>query len=72
MPVWQKALWIFMVLAACWILEGVFSFARDFQRSNDRRSILRHRVSNFAFLGFVMVINVVFGLATVGVLSGCK
>jgi sterol desaturase/sphingolipid hydroxylase (fatty acid hydroxylase superfamily) len=61
MPVWMKAGWIFLVLAGFWILEGNYSFIRFKYRK------WKHAKVNLIFLLFVMIINVVFGIATVGV-----
>ncbi|RMB63225.1 fatty acid hydroxylase family protein [Dokdonia sinensis] len=69
MPVWQKALWIFGVLTFFWILEGYYAFRETSseQVAQVEYNKWKHAKTNFAFLAFVMIINVVFGLATAGV-----
>jgi sterol desaturase/sphingolipid hydroxylase (fatty acid hydroxylase superfamily) len=61
MPVWQKAGWIFLVLAIFWLLEGHYTLR------NLSYNKWKHARTNLVFLGFVMAINVVFGLITAGV-----
>jgi sterol desaturase/sphingolipid hydroxylase (fatty acid hydroxylase superfamily) len=61
MPTWQRAVWIVMVLAVCWILEGNFPLFRFSYRK------WKHAGVNFVFLGTTMIINTLFGLGTVGV-----
>ncbi len=61
MPIWQKLIWIFSVLTLFWILEGYYAFAKA---SYDK---WKHARTNGMFLGLVMLINVIFGLATAGV-----
>ncbi len=61
MPVWMKAGWIFFVLSLFWILEGYYKLA--FTKYNK----WRHAKTNLILLAFVMLINVVFGIATVGI-----
>lgn len=61
MPVWQRGAWIFICLTFCWILEGSFPL---FRFSNSK---LKHIGVNMAFLSTTMVINVIFGIAALGV-----
>ncbi len=61
MPVWQKVGWAIFCIAFFWLLEGYYS---QFQLPYKK---WKHARVNFALLGFVMIINVVFGLATAGV-----
>ena len=63
MPVWQRAAWVFICLAFCWILEGNFPL---FRFGIDK---WRHARVNFVFLTTTMVINAIFGAATVGVFT---
>jgi len=63
MPTWQKLVWIVSVLTLFWILEGYYSFMKRPYKK------WRHARTNFVLLAFVMGINVVFGLITVGVFS---
>ena len=57
----QKAVWIVLVMAVFWVAEGYYAFARHRYRK------WRHARTNLTLLGFVMAINVAFGLATAGV-----
>lgn len=61
MPSWQKAAWVLICLVFCWILEGSFPL---FRFSYNKA---RHIRVNFVFLASTMIINVLFGLLTVGV-----
>lgn len=63
MPVWQRALWVFICLAVCWILEGNFPL---FRFGNNR---WKHARVNLIFLTTTMIINGIFGAATVGIFS---
>ena len=63
MPVWQRALWVFVCLAVCWILEGNFPL---FRFGNNR---WKHARVNMIFLTTTMIINGIFGAATVGIFS---
>ena len=63
MPVWMKAGWVFFVLAFFWVLEGHYNlFTTKYNK-------WKHAKVNLILLLFVMVINVLFGLLTVGVFS---
>ena len=61
MPVWMKAGWVFFVLTIFWIFEGYYKLV--FTKYNK----WRHAKTNLILLAFVMLINVVFGIATVGI-----
>ncbi len=61
MPVWMKAGWVFFVLTIFWILEGYYKLV--FTKYNK----WQHAQTNLILLAFVMLINVVFGIATVGI-----
>lgn len=61
MPIWQKLIWIASVLFVFWTLEGYYAFAKA------GYSKWKHAKTNFVLLAFVMVINVIFGLATAGI-----
>lgn len=61
MPLWLKAGWVFFVLTIFWILEGYYQFV--FTKYNK----WRHAKTNLILLAFVMIINAVFGLITVGI-----
>lgn len=61
MPAWQKLLWIVTCLSFNWIIEAakpLFTF--DYKK-------LKHIGVNMVFLASDLTINVLFGLATVGV-----
>lgn len=61
MPTWMKALWVFFMLAFFWILEGYYSLVvLKYQK-------WKHAKVNLILLLFVMLINAVFGIITVGV-----
>jgi len=61
MPVWQKLGWVLFCMAIFWVFEGYYSL------KNLRYKKWKHAKVNLSLLGFVMIINVVFGLATAGV-----
>ena len=56
LPVVYKALWIIFCIALFWVLEGYFGLF------NLRYRKWRHAKTNFIFLFFVMLINMVFGV----------
>ena len=61
MPIWMKAGWVFGVLALFWILEGYYRFAiLNYKK-------WKHAKVNLILLAFVMVINAIFGIATIGI-----
>ncbi|GAA0872725.1 hypothetical protein GCM10009117_18720 [Gangjinia marincola] len=57
----QKLAWVIGCLSFFWILEGYYTFSKKSYKK------WRHALSNAAFMGFTMLINVVFGILTVGV-----
>ena len=61
MPIWMKAGWLFFVITIFWILEGYYTLVLT------KYNKWRHAKTNFILLAFVMLINVVFGIATVGI-----
>ena len=61
MPNWQKFVWIICCLLFSWLLEGNIPLFRFNYRK------WKHAGVNFVFLGTSLIINVLFGLATVGV-----
>ncbi len=66
MPSWQKLVWIFICLSFNWIgefLKPLFSF--DYKK-------IRHVSVNLFFLFLDMLINVAFGLVTIGLFSWAK
>ena len=61
MPAWQKLVWVISCLSFVWILELVVPlFNHDYKK-------LRHDGVNLLFLSFSLTINVLVGIATVGV-----
>ncbi len=56
-----KIAWIIGVMAFFWLLEGYYAFAKL------EYSKWRHARTNLSLLGFVVLINVIFGIATAGV-----
>lgn len=61
MPIWQKVFWILSLLIIFWILEGYYALVK-FQYNK-----WKHAKTNFILLGFVVLINGIFGLITAGV-----
>jgi len=61
MPTWMKALWVFFVLGFFWVLEGYYSLVVLKYKK------WKHAKVNLVLLLFVMVINAVFGIVTVGI-----
>lgn len=61
MPTWMKAFWVFFVLGFFWVLEGYYSLV-DLNYKK-----WKHAKVNLVLLFFVMIINAVFGIVTVGV-----
>jgi len=63
MPPWQKLLWIFVCLSFNWIGEALIPlFKFEYKK-------LKHIGVNLVFLASDLTINVLFGLATVGIFS---
>ncbi len=61
MPVWQKLGWVIFCIALFWVLEGNYSlFTQPYRK-------WKHAGVNLSLLGFVLIINLVFGLLTAGV-----
>ena len=60
MPTWQKLAWLSLVLGFFWILEGYYALVKF------RYNKWKHAKTNFMLLGFVMLINLIFGLLTGG------
>ncbi|TRO67391.1 sterol desaturase family protein [Christiangramia sabulilitoris] len=61
MPVWQKLSWIVLILGGFWILEGYYALVKF---NYDK---WKHARTNFIFLGFVLLINTLFGILTAGI-----
>lgn len=61
MPIWMKAGWVLFILAIFWILEGYYQFIVF---DNNK---WKHAKVNLLLLAFVMIINALFGIITVGV-----
>jgi sterol desaturase/sphingolipid hydroxylase (fatty acid hydroxylase superfamily) len=61
MPIWMKAGWVFFVLTLFWLLEGYYHlFTFKYKK-------WKHAKVNLILLFFVMVINAVFGIITLGI-----
>ena len=63
MPSWQKLIWITACLSFSWVLEGSFPLFKFKYKK------WRHAGVNLIFLAFSLTINILFGLATVGVFN---
>ncbi len=63
MPTWMKALWVFFMLGFFWVLEGYYSLVVLKYKK------WKHARVNLVLLLFVMAINAVFGIVTVGVFN---
>ena len=61
MPTWQKLVWLILILGGFWILEGYYSLVKF------RYNKWKHARTNLILLGFVLLINLVFGIITGGV-----
>ncbi len=61
MPVWQKFAWLSFILGGFWILEGYYGLVKFSYNK------WKHARTNFILLGFVMLINISFGLFTAGI-----
>lgn len=61
MPSWQKLLWIFICLSLSWIGEGIVPLIKFEYKK------LKHIGVNLIFLSTSLMINVLFGLATLGI-----
>lgn len=66
MPTWQRLVWVVSCLVVCWILEGNFPLFNFSYRK------WKHAGVNFVFLATTMIINVIFGIVTVGVFVWIK
>ena len=63
MPSWQKLIWILICLLFSWSLEGFFPlFNLNYKKWH-------HAGVNFIFLTTTLVINILFGIATIRVFS---
>jgi sterol desaturase/sphingolipid hydroxylase (fatty acid hydroxylase superfamily) len=63
MPSWQRLVWIVACLSFSWGLEAIIPL------KNFGYKKWRHAGINFVFLGTTMIINLAFGIATVGVFA---
>ena len=61
MPTWYKLAWIMICLSVSWILEGNIPLSRFNYRK------WKHAGVNLIFLSTSLIINVLFGLLTVGI-----
>ena len=63
MPSWQKLIWIIICLLFSWSLEGFFPLF------NLQYKKWKHAGVNFIFLATTLVINLLFGIATVSIFN---
>lgn len=63
MPLWQRAGWVFLCLAFCWLIEGVYPLFRF------KINKWKHARVNLIFLSTTMMINGLFSALTVGVFT---
>lgn len=63
MPSWQKLAWIVICLSASWFFEG------NLPLFNLKYKKWKHAAVNLVFLATSLIINLIFGLATVGVFA---
>lgn len=63
MPAWQRFLWIVFSLMLAWGIEAIIPLKKFGYHK------WRHAGVNFVFLSTTMAINVIFGLATVGIFN---
>jgi len=61
MPSWQKLIWIIICLIFSWSLEGIFPLF------NFNYKKWKHAVVNIIFLTTTLIINILFGIATVSI-----
>ncbi|AVR44827.1 sterol desaturase [Christiangramia fulva] len=61
MAAWQKLVWLSSVLILFWILEGFYSLVKF------KYNKWEHARTNLILLGFVLLINLGFGILTAGV-----
>ena len=61
MPVWQKFAWLSFVLGGFWVLEGYYALVKF------KYNKWSHARTNFVLLGFVILINLIFGIITAGI-----
>lgn len=61
MPVWQKFAWLSLVLGGFWILEGYYALVKF------KYNKWSHARTNLILLGFVIMINLIFGIITAGI-----
>lgn len=63
MPAWQKLSWVIACLIFSWILEGNYPLVKfDYKKWS-------HARMNLILLVFTLLINLIFGLATVGIFN---
>ena len=66
MPTWQKLVWLVFILGGFWILEGYYALVKfDYNK-------WKHAKTNFLLLGFVLLINLLFGILTGGIFIWLK
>ena len=63
MPSWQKLVWVIVCLSLSWSLEGFFPLFKFSYRK------WKHAFVNLIFLLTSLLINILFGIATIGVFN---
>lgn len=63
MPTWHRLAWVVVCLVICWIAEGAYPLAKH------NYSKWKHDGVNLVFLLFTFIINILFGIFTVGVFA---
>src|SRR6478609_7077216 len=61
MPAWQKLLWVIGCLIFAFLLENSFPLI------SFKYKKWKHAGTNFVFLAFTLIINLIFGVITIGV-----
>lgn len=63
MPTWQKLAWVIFCIGICWMAEGVYPLVtRKYKK-------WKHAKVNLIFLSTTLLINVLFGILTVGIFN---
>jgi sterol desaturase/sphingolipid hydroxylase (fatty acid hydroxylase superfamily) len=66
MPNWMRLAWVVVCIAFAWVLEGVYPL---FNHGYKKWS---HAKTNFTLLLYTMLINIIFGIVTLGVFDWMK
>jgi len=63
MATWQKLAWVVGCIAVCWIAEGIYPLVKHGYKK------WKHAKVNLIFLSTTLIINVLFGILTIGVFN---